>query len=350
VAAAPAVAADAPATQAPAGLQSLIDAARQEGQLSLIWGEGTMGGSDGVRKLAEGFNRAYGLNLQVQYTPGPSMSEMLTKTTQEFQSNRRSSTDVQVGFGLHVASLMRTGALLAVDWTSWAPNVRQRELLAPDGVAVIFQTTYGGIAYNSARLTGDAVPRTLADLLKPQYKGRIASTPYAANFDYLATDEMWGEQRTLDYLTSLTPQLAGLIRCNETDRLLTGEFDILAIDCTQANTLQAMAQGAPLGFVIPADAPMLLPSYVMIPKNAAHPNAAQLWVNYVLSREAQDVLYETERMDAHLVDGSKTARDIEPFRQAGVQFVTTDAEYVLRQDEAQYNRARARALEILRGQ
>jgi iron(III) transport system substrate-binding protein len=328
----------------------MIDAARAEGQLSLIWGEGTLGGSEGVRRLAEGFNRSYDLNVQVQYTPGPSMSEMLSKTLQEFQADRRASTDVQVGFGLHVAALMRQGALLAVDWASWAPNVRQQELLAPEGVAVIFQTTYGGIAYNASKLTGDAVPRSLQDLLKPQYKGRIASTPYAANFDYLATDEMWGEQRTLAYLTSLAPQLAGLIRCNETDRLLTGEFDILAIDCTQSNTLQAMAQGAPLGFVIPSDAPMLLPSYLMVPKNAAHPNAAQLWINYVLSREAQDVLYETERMDAHLLDGSKTARDLEPYRQAGIQFTITDAEYVLRQDEAQYNRARTRALELLRGQ
>src|SRR5262249_52489375 len=115
-AAAPAVSADARAAQTPAGLQPLIDAARQEGQLALIWGEGSLGGSDGGRRLAEGFNRTYGLDVRVQYTPGPSMSEMLAKTTQEFQANRRASTDVQLGFGLHVAALMRAGALLAVDW------------------------------------------------------------------------------------------------------------------------------------------------------------------------------------------------------------------------------------------
>src|SRR5215211_5129720 len=37
-------------------LQALVDGARQEGQLTLVWGEGTLGGADGVRRLAEGFN------------------------------------------------------------------------------------------------------------------------------------------------------------------------------------------------------------------------------------------------------------------------------------------------------
>jgi iron(III) transport system substrate-binding protein len=128
----------------------------------------------------------------------------------------------------------------------------------------------------------------------------------------------------------------------------SGEFDVLAIDCTQSNPLAAIAKGAPIGFVIPSDAPMLLLSYASVPKHAAHPNAAKLWINYLLGREAQDILYEHEPMDSHLVAGSKTAQDIEKFRQAGVQFPIVNVEFVQRQDETEYHRRRARALEILR--
>ena len=39
-------------------LQSLVGAARAEGQLQLVWGEGTVGGPEGSGRLASGFNRA----------------------------------------------------------------------------------------------------------------------------------------------------------------------------------------------------------------------------------------------------------------------------------------------------
>src|SRR5829696_6591786 len=53
-----------------AELQAIVEGARQEGQLTLIWGEGTLGGSEGVQRIADGLNRRYGLNLSVQFTPG----------------------------------------------------------------------------------------------------------------------------------------------------------------------------------------------------------------------------------------------------------------------------------------
>ncbi len=218
---APPAAASAPtaapaATQFSPALQAIVDGARQEGQLTLIWGEGTMGGTEGARRIAEGLNRTYGLNLNVQFTPGPSMANMMTKLTEETQAGRRASTDVMVGYGVHMAALVQAQGLLPVDWQSWAVNIRNPELIAANGAAVTFQTSYSGITYNTQRLTGDNVPRSMQDLLKPQYKGRLASTPYGATFDYLATDEVWGEQRTDDYLRRLSDQLAGLIRCNET--------------------------------------------------------------------------------------------------------------------------------------
>src|SRR5436190_22091985 len=54
-AAAPA-SASAGSTAADPALAALVEAARREGSLSFTWGEGTMGGSEGARRLAEGFN------------------------------------------------------------------------------------------------------------------------------------------------------------------------------------------------------------------------------------------------------------------------------------------------------
>ena len=88
---APAAAAPSTAAQ-PSARQALIDAARQEGVLELVWGEGVAGGREGVAQLAEGLNRRYGLNLDVRFTPGPSFPEMAARIGQEYQSRRRAIT------------------------------------------------------------------------------------------------------------------------------------------------------------------------------------------------------------------------------------------------------------------
>src|SRR5262249_41535668 len=146
-------------------LPALIDAARQEGQLTLVWSETAIGGTATAQRLGEGFNQYYGLNLPVQFTPGPSMPELAAKTVQEYQAGRRASSDILLGTELHVETAMAGGALTPVDWLSWAQNIHNPELLAPEGVAVQVASTTPNITYNSSRVTGDMVPQTLQDLL-----------------------------------------------------------------------------------------------------------------------------------------------------------------------------------------
>ncbi len=324
-----------PALQALPALPALIDAARQEGAIDLVWGEGSLGGREGTRRLIDGLNRLHGLNLDVRFTPGPSFPEMAARIAQEYQSGRRATTDVYIGADHHMNTLMANNVLEAVDWTAWAPHVRDPALVGPGGMAVTYETWLPGITYNAARVTGDAVPRTMQDLLKPEYKGRVASTPYASGFDRLATPEMWGKARTLDFANRFADQLAGLIRCNEIQRVVSGEFDIFALDCNSSNTLRAKAQGAPVDFTPALDVPAANLVYMAVPKNAAHPAAAKLWIDYVLSREGQDLLFAAEYMDSHLVPGSRTAQDVEKLRAGGAELQIFDIARVQSRDEAE---------------
>jgi iron(III) transport system substrate-binding protein len=330
-------AADAQPAAAP-GLQAIVDGARREGALSLVWGDGTLEGADGIGRVAQAINQRYGLALDVKFTPGPSMSTMMGRIAQEYQAGRTAATDVFVGYANNLIPPLQADALEVVDWASWAPHVQDARLVAPGGVAVAVQSSLPGIAYNTAHLTGDLVPRSLDDLLKPAYKGRVASTPYAASFDQIAVPEAWGEQRATEYVEKLTGQLAGLIRCNELDRLASGEFDVLAIACSQGPSLKAQAQGAPIAYVIPSDGPIMKPLYMAIPRNAAHPNAAKLWIDYLLSPEGQAMVYETSYEDSHLVPGSKTAAQMQQLQAAGVQFIQADVEFYQRNDEREQTR------------
>jgi ABC-type Fe3+ transport system substrate-binding protein len=321
-----------------AALQAVVDGARREGGLSLVWGDGTLEGAEGIGRIAQAINQQHGLNLDVKFTPGPSMSTLMGRVAQEYQAGRAATSDVFVGYANNLIPPLQADALEAVDWASWAPHVQDPRLVAAGGTAVAVQSSLPGIAYSTSRLTGDLVPRGLDDLLKPAYQGRIASTPYAASFDQIAVPEAWGEQRATDYVEKLAGQIAGLIRCNELERLTSGEFDALVLACSQGPSLKARAQGAPIGYVIPADGPIMKPLYLAIPKNAAHPNAAKLFIDYLLSREGQDLVYASGYEDAHLVPGSKTAAQMEQLQATGVKFIQADVEFYQRNDEREQTR------------
>lgn len=341
----------APPAAAPAQpdpLQALVEAARQEGELTLVWGDAVIGGTQGIPRLAERFNRYYGLNVDVRFTIGLSFPEMAAKIIQEHQASRRASTDVYVGSDNTVAGLLRAAALEPVDWAAWAPNVRNPALVTGRGEAVTFQSWLTGIAYNASRVSADAVPRSMQDLLKPEFKGRIATTPYAANFDRLAAADLWGKERALEYARAYAGQVAGLIRCSEHNRLVNGEFDVFALDCNQTGALAAKARGAPLEFALASDVPLISPVYMGVPKTAAHPAAAKLWINFMLGREAQDLIYQADYMDSHLVEGSRTAQDIQKLEATGVKFTVVGVEWYQAHDEAELNQVREEIQRTLR--
>src|SRR5262245_63609715 len=97
-------------------------------------------------------------------------------------------------------------------------------------------------------------PVTLEDFLKPQWKGKIASTPYSAGFDILLADDVWGKDKTYRYVRALSKQITGLIRCGEAERIATGEYLALVMDCTAQDALQGQEKGAPGGQIMPLEA------------------------------------------------------------------------------------------------
>jgi ABC-type Fe3+ transport system substrate-binding protein len=217
------------------------------------------------------------------------MANMTTKLAEETRADRRTSTDVMVGYSNHMAELMQAGALASVDWQSWAPNVRNPEAIAPNGVAVTFQTSYTGIIYNTQRVRGDAIPRSMQDLLKPEYKGKIG---LVNNADQAATDlyawmtDTFGQ----DYWSGLAAQeptfYDSAVPLQEA--LVAGE---IAVAVWGANALvqPAMSEGAPVDFVLgdPGWSPQVV---TYIPEWSAHPNAAQLLYDFLASDDGQAIV------------------------------------------------------------
>ena len=84
-----------------------------------------------------------------------------------------------------------------------------------------------------------------------------------------------------------------------------------------------------------------------VPKNAAHPNAAKLFIDYLMSREGQDIMYNTSFDDNHTLPGSYLAEPIAKLQSAGVTFKEIDIDFVIRNDEQKTDRLRKQLQGIL---
>lgn len=313
-------------------LQQIIAAAKAEGQLSLVMGEGTIGNQNSG--LGEAFDKYYGFNLDVRFTPGPPMPNVAAAVVQQAQAKKPAVTDVIIGYANHMMTVINADAVQKPGWKDWAPNLQAPGLVSSEGAAVPVQSSTPGIAYNSNVLQGADIPTRFHDFLKPSLKGRVATTPYASSFDRLATSDMWGKDETMKFARALSDQVGGLIRCNELDRLASGEFDAFGLTCSQNDVLGMAQKGAPVGFVLASDAPIVMYLYEAVPATATHPNAAMLWINFMSSPEAQKALYAASDADLHLIPGSHTAASIRALEAKGAKFLIVNTDFYRHHDQA----------------
>jgi len=319
----------------------LIDGAKKEGQLVLSWGTGTMGGIDGAQAMERAFNKIYGLNLSFKFSPGPAMPQMASRIIQEGKAGQPATSDLFFGSENHVVRM----SLKQFDWSKSFPHIT-KPMVDWDGRVLIVVSRTPGFTYNTSMVGANEVPQKVEDLLNPKWKGKLASTPYAASFDRLAL--IWGEEKTTAFLQKYTKQVAGLIRCGEEERVANGEFAIMAFNCDLADANDMREKGAPVNGRIFKDAGILSYWYLAVPSNSAHPNAAALLAAFLLTKEGQDILWKTEKTGSHLVAGTYMYKFVKEQEKQGVKFYDNPVSEVVKNQKNQ-SRVRQKFQDILAG-
>jgi len=327
-------------------LARIIDGAKKEGKLTFTWGSSILGGNQGAQMAQALMNKMFGTNIQVMFSPGPSMARVGSKIAIEYSAGQSASTDVYVASAPQIAPLLRRQIFQTVEWQKLLPRRITAKMIEAKNTALIFGTGLSGATYNSKLLPKGVVPRTMKDFLKPEWKGKIASTPYAASFDILAAKEIWGPEKTLDYVRKLSPQLAGLMRCGEMERIVSGEFIALVMDCTGQNAMVWEEKGAPLKQIIPIDAAQKRYRHLTVPKNAAHPNAAKLFTVFMMTEEGQKLAWKTWKIDLHFFPESKMRPKIDVLEKKGVKFYEATIDFWLKHPGL--GEVRKKVLKILR--
>jgi len=298
-------------------LDQLIKAAEAEKVLNVVWGGTSLGEAKGAKDIEAGLNRAFHTHFTVNFTPGPSMPQMATRVIQEVKAGQKSSTDLFLGIEVSLPGMIAAGVLEQVPWSEYFPNITP-EMQTQNHEALLAYTLFNGMSYNTRLIPEKDVPHTLAEVFRPEWKGKLASTPYAAGFDRLAL--AYGDDKIRPIVQKMAEWAGGLIRCGEYERLASGEFLGLVLDCGQVEPQFMVENGGPIKLVPLDDALATTLTYFAIPKTSAHPNLAKLFAGFVVTPEGQAIIAKYGGT-SHLVPGTPAYKEAKSFEARGLKLL-----------------------------
>jgi len=264
--------------------QAVVDAANKEGQVVLY------SNSDGVNAAFEAaWSKSYpGIKLVVsKYASG----ELTTKLDAE-KGGGVAGADV-----ITVSTKPWLDANLGVLVKSTGPALEKywggSQYVYGDGKYVLAAATPLGAGINTEQLAklGNPQVKTYKDLLQPQLKGSLGivpgiGAPAAEQWWFDAVKEMGGDS-AVTQLAGLAPRIYTVPATLATD-LASGEVAVGAYNIK--GTIEALAaKGAPIKFVT-LEPVISTPVTAAVVGWAQHPNAAQVFQNWLLSPEGQIAL------------------------------------------------------------
>jgi iron(III) transport system substrate-binding protein len=265
----------------------LIERAKRDGRVVLY----TSLAPTESAPLAAAFEKKYGVKVELwRSTSG----RVVQRTITEAQA-RRFAVDVVETNGPEMEMLARE-SLLAEFRSAYLADL-PANAIPPHRMWIPDRLNFFVVGFNTNRVKRAEIPATYEAFVDPKWKGRIALE--ATDTEWMATlIKTWGEAKGMDYfrkLSAMRPDireghvlLASLVAAGEVP---------VGLSMYNSNIEALKRRGAPIDFV-PVQPVVARPQGIGVMKNAPHPNAARLLVDYVLSPEGQMIFESMGRVPA----------------------------------------------------
>jgi ABC-type Fe3+ transport system substrate-binding protein len=168
---------------------------------------------------------------------------------------------------------------------------------------IAINTGVRSAAYNTQLIPKEHAPRTYQDLLNPRFKGKIVWNPKSMTgaWGFISTViKGMGDERGMAYLRALAKQeivpLPIAIRA-VLDRVIAGEYAI-GLEMNNTHVAISAAHGAPIAWV-PLDHVTETLQVAGVTKGAPHPNAARLFIDFMVSKAGQEILRDNDYLPMH---------------------------------------------------
>jgi iron(III) transport system substrate-binding protein len=296
--------------QSPADWDKVIAAAKAEGRV--VFSPGLLGSPSTVTIVRE-FERIYGIKVE-------SIESRISETRERIrteQASGRYNSDVLVTSYNVTSSIENNEKFIQP-----IPNFPNRSRLNaaskidnPAGTQIPLYTINMGFLVNTRLVPAGEEPKSWADLLNPKWKGKLLGDDPRALGGGFSTFAVLHDKLGGDYVSKLAEQGPTLMRDPRMGerRAAQGEF---AVYYPFLFNGYGSLKGLPVRAVVPSEGATYVLFVASMIKNAPHPNAALLFINYMLSEEVQ-ALFAAEALGT-TIDGmeSKIPADLRPLATA----------------------------------
>ena len=253
---------------------------------------------DIITRQTDAFKKKYSFVTKVDVFRGAE-DQLVTKATQEAQAGQPS---------FDVIESQITTMMLLFDAKILTPYYTP----AADAVPDQFKTTGSGklvenvtdrvsliaFGYNTTLITGDSVPKTLDDLMKPEFTGKLAVAGSTTGKRWVgAVLHQLGEQKGMDFLTKFGSQQKVSVQQVSGKALLDliakGEVPASPTIFRDHVEFAKVQQKAPVEWV-PLQPVIGNTGQVGVALNAKHPYTAMLFIDFLLGSEGAAVYHDNQ--------------------------------------------------------
>jgi iron(III) transport system substrate-binding protein len=267
---------------------SVVEKAKAEGEVVLY----TAWGLDTVQAIQKAFAKKYPF---IKFDVRRTGSERLLNIAITEHKQKIFRADVFSGSHLAMINHKKVGHLQK--YLSAEQRPFPKEYKDADGFWTAFYMDTRVLAYNTRMVNREELPKTYEDLLLAKWKSKMAMDD-ADYILYGSLIEMMGRERGLAFMKKLSQQDL-IIRSGHsllTQLLIGGEFPIY-LDGFGSNIEKFKFQGAPIDWV--ALEPVIVSlNPVGLAVNAPHPASARLLLDFLLSKEGQEIGWTVGKLPA----------------------------------------------------
>jgi iron(III) transport system substrate-binding protein len=267
-----------------AGAQSwpeVVEAAKKEGKVTFY----NNLQPNGIEPLLQKFREAYP-GIQTEHVRLGS-NPLIERFQTEFSAGR------------HIADVLITFPDERIDEgfkQGWAEQWTPPELpnFAPElnnqNMAFTLQQAREAIIWNRTSVKPADAPKEWTDLFDPKWKGKVGMNPPWRSVAIQQIVALWEDKGI--------PDSAEKLKANEV-RFFEGSGgiiqavirgDVRVAELTDLPLNPLLDDGAPVGFIYPKSGTTLSSNIALVAKRAPHPNAAKVFLNWLMTKDGQELL------------------------------------------------------------